>query len=218
MTDTPTPTPQQAQEPVKAPALPYTFFANLSMYRKRLGVWRIILAFAVSLILFFRFGLIVWLISLAAIILIIGVILFALKKRSITVDADGIEYKNMFGQRNRITYSEIESVKVFINFYDPAFGTTPRVSIAKKGDTSAPIVLVGMYWGLEDLDKLLAVVKDKNVKAEYYDDMAAYGDVAKAFPSYATYLERHTGRVALIATGAMLVVVTAIALLITFVW
>ncbi len=205
----------QSTEPVIAPSLPYALHANLKEYRRRLGVVRILAALALTSLFYFKFGFAVWLLSVAGLAFIIVAILYILSKRTVIASAEGVEFKNAFGKRRLVKYSEVEGVKVFVNYYEPSFGMIPRVSIAVKGG-KPPIVLVGMYWPVDELDKLLAVLRDKKVKTDYYADPATYGDIATEFPSYATYLERHPGRIALILSAIIIVVVAGIALAITF--
>lgn len=203
-----------ATELVAAPPLPYALHANLKEYGRRLGAWRIVLALGLTAFLYFRFGFVVWLLSVVAIAALIIGILLILSKRTVTASPEGLETKNAFGVRRSIRYDEIEEVKVFINYYEPSFGVTPRVSIGMR-DKSSPIALIGLYWPVEELDRLLAVLRDKKVATEYYADPAGYQIIAKQFPTYATYLERHTGLVAAIATVAIIVAVVIIAIVIT---
>lgn len=218
MTDTPQNSPAPSAEgavPVKAPALPYVLHANLKEYGRRLGIWRIVLALALTSFFYFRFGLIVWILSVAGIAFLIGGILFVLSKRSLTVSETGVEFKNAFGRRRFVGFGEIEAVKVFVNYYEPSFGMIPRVSIGIKGNQS-PIVLVGMYWPTDELDKLLAVIRDKKVATDYYPEPATYGDIATQFPSYATYIERHPARVAAIVVPIVVIIMVGIAAFMTF--
>lgn len=217
-TGLPETTPPQTTEPVEpvvAPTLPYTLHANLKEYRRRLGIGRILLALALTAFFYFRFGLLVWILSVIGLTLVIVAILVILSKRTVTVSQEGVEFKNAFGKRRSVQFSEIEGVKVFVNYYEPSFGMIPRVSIAVRGD-KPPIVLVGMYWPVDELDKLLAVLRDKKVQTDYYADPATYSVIAKEFPNYATYMERHLGRVVMIILPIILAVVVAIALAITF--
>ena len=78
----------------QAPPLPYTIKATLVEYRRRLGVWRIVLAIALTFIIYLRFGFTAWLISVAVIAVIIGGILWFLGRRSLIMTPDGIEYEN----------------------------------------------------------------------------------------------------------------------------
>lgn len=216
MTDTqqaPT-TPTQTPKPVVAPALPYSFKANLSEYRKRFGMWRIGLAFLLTLIILVRFGFVPWLISIAAVALLIGAILFVMVSRRVTIHSDAIEYQGLFWRTKKLRFDEIEDAKVFINHHDAGFGVAPRVSIAQKG--GSPIVLNGIYWSVEELDKLLAVLAQKNIKTDYYEDVANYAAIAQQFPNHAMYYERKPALVAVITLVVIVVIVAAISLWATF--
>lgn len=219
MTDIPQTTPQEPTqavpaEPIKAPALPYTIKANLVEYRRRIGLWRVILSFALTFLFFVKFGFVVWLLSVIGLTVLIAVILWRLGRRSIIISPDGIEYVNGIGRRTKMTFSDIEGAKVFINYYEPSFGVVPRVSIGRKSGKS-PISLMGLFWPAIELDKLIAVLNDKKVKVEYYEDVANYGMIAKQFPAYATYVERHPYKLATIIVIAILVAIVAIVIPIT---
>ncbi len=200
-------------EHAKAPELPYTFRANLKQYFRKLGVWRVVLALALTLLLYLRFGFFVWVLSVVGIAAIIGCILFFLAHRRITITNEGLEYYNPFGRVRKITYGEIESAKVFVNFYEPSFGAMPRVSIGMHADVP-PIVLSGMYWPLENLDKLLASFEDKKVVVESSTDVVVIKHITTYFPKYATYAERHT---VLLATLIVLGIFVAITLFVVIV-
>lgn len=221
MADTPKPTPPQTPtqdvapaEPMKAPALPYTFKATLRNYWRLLGVPRILLAFALTFIFWFRFGPVVWILSTIGLAIVILLILHLLSARRVTITPDGFDYKGGLGGTRTIRFDQIEGVKVFINYLEPGFGATPRVAVAVKD--GMPVNFTGLYWSGEELDKLLAVLAEKKITTEYYEDMVVYQTVAKQFPTYASYIERHTGFVALTSVIGIVVVIVAIALWVTF--
>ena len=197
----------------QAPPLPYTIKATLVEYRRRLGVWRIVLAIALTFIIYLRFGFTAWLISVAVIAVIIGGILWFLGRRSLIMTPGGIEYENCFGKRTKIAYSDIDGVKVFANYYETSFGVVPRISIGRKSGKS-PLTLSGLYWQAAELDKVIAVLKDKKVEAEYYEDLVNYAMIAKQFPAYATYVERHPYKLATIIVIGILVLVTIFVLVV----
>jgi len=194
-------------EQVKAPARPYTLEANLRQYFRKLGAWRIVLALALTALLYLRFGLLVWILSVVGIAAIIGITLFFLARRRLTATETGLEYTNPFGRVRRVTYGEIETAKVFVNFYEPSFGAMPRVSIGMQADVS-PIVLSGMYWPLEGLDNLLAVFNDKKVVVESTADVVMMKHITTYFSKYATYAERHTVLLASLIVLGILVAIT----------
>lgn len=215
-TPEPTNTPVEAPAPVPAPTLPYEFKASLGEYRKRLGVARIVLAFALTLIFWFRFGPIVWIISVIGIAALIMVILYFLAARRLTMNADSLVFTGSFGKKRTVRYDELEGAKVFINYIEAGFGVTPRVAIAVKG--GEPLVFSGLFWSVDELDKLLAVLRDKNVPTEYYADMATVQAVGKQFPAYATYAEKHTVLLAtLITVGIIILLAVGIGLWVAFI-
>lgn len=203
MTDTP-----------KSPTLPYTFHATLAEYRRRLGAWRIVLALALTFLIYLRFGFVTWLLSVVAIVVIIVGILWFLGRRSVTITPEGVDYKNGLGTHFVIPFAEMDGAKVFVNYYEASFGVVPRVTIGRKAGT-APISLMGLYWRPEELDKLIAVLNDKKVKVEYFEDIATYTMIAKQFPAYATYVERHPYKLATFIVIGILVLITAIVIPLT---
>jgi len=220
MTDIPqtTPTPESSPstpppEPIVAPALPYSFKSNLTEYRKRLGVGRIALAFVLTFIFWLRFGPVVWILSVIGLTILIVGILYLLSLRRATITPEGISYRGGLGRTRTVRFDEIEGTKVFLGYYEPSFGLAPRVVVAQKNGT--PIVFSGLSWVPEDLDKLLAVLKDKNVTIEYYEDVVTYAMIAKQFPTYTTYVERHPFVVATWSVIGILIVCVAIALWMT---
>ncbi|OJU88121.1 hypothetical protein BGO17_04080 [Candidatus Saccharibacteria bacterium 49-20] len=222
MTDatTPTQTPPEPieapQEPIAAPPLPYMLRANLREYRKRLGLWRILLALGLTVLFFFKLGFLGWLLSVAGIALIIVIILWFLGKRTLEVTSSELVYRSALGKARNVAYTDIEGVKVFVNYYEPTFGVAPRVTIGlKKGE---PLSLYALYWPIDDLDKLLAVLRDKSVPTEYYADPATYAMIAQQFPKYATLIERHPWRIAWAIVGAIVVIVTVAVVGFEFWW
>lgn len=193
------------------PAASYTIHASLKEYTRRLGPGRIILAIAISLIILVRFGLLAWIVSVIGIALFITIILLLLSKRQLTVTKDGIIYRSFIGRRYTLSFDQLEGVKVFVNYFEPTFGITPRVSIAQKTG-KAPIILVGLFWALEDMEQMLTLLKKQKVSVEYYDDTVTYSLIRGQFPSHTTYVERHP---AVVATIVVIVIIVAAVLFFT---
>ena len=215
MTDAATPQPTEAPQetPIVAPALPYTIKANLHEYGRRVGIWRILLALALTVFFFYKFGFVGWLLSVAGIAVLLGSILWFLSHRSLEITQGQLAPKNALGKVRTVRFDEIEGVKVFVNYYEPTFGVAPRVTIGlKKGE---PISLYALYWPIEELDKLLAVLRDAKVHTEYYADPATYTMIAAQFPTYATYIERHPWKIAWAVVGIILVIAIIIAAVLT---
>jgi len=223
MTDTSTPDPTLPQttqetpvEPIAAPPLPYTIKANLREYGRRLGAWRIILALGLTVLFYYKLGFVGWLISVAGIALLVWIILWFLGNRSLEITSSELIARNALGKARKVQFNEIEGVKVFVNYYEPTFGVAPRVSIGLiKGE---PISLYALYWPIDELDKLLAVLRDKHVSTEYYADPATYTMIAAQFPKYATLIERHPWRIAWAVVGAIVAVVTLTVIGFEFWW
>lgn len=211
MTDTPTNI--QEQQPIVAPPLPYTIKANLVAYRKRIGMGRIGLALIITLVFYFKLGFLGWLLSTAGLAVLIVAILYILKSRTLTITSSEVTHVNFFRRQRVIPFEAIEGVKVFINYYEVSFGAVPRVIIAEKSSKS-PLILSTMYWPVDEIDKLLAVLRDKNITTDYYDDVVTSAMIKQQFPSYASYAERHTWMIAIIGSFAIVAAVVGIGLLV----
>lgn len=210
MTDTiPTPeqpTPDQTEQevqPVPVPPLPYTAKADTAEYRKRIGWWRIALALLLTGVFFARFGFLVWLLSTIGIAGIIVIVLVVLSRHTITFNSADFVHVNGFGRRRTFAYSDIEGAKAFVNFIEPGFGMLPRLTVAPKSG-EAPLTLSSLYWPPEEMDKIIAIFQEKKVPTEFYVDPATSAMIAKQFPNYTSYMERHPLKIAVIATLAVI--------------
>lgn len=195
------------EAPITPPTLPYAFAADLTEYKKRIGVGRIIFAGLLSLLIWLRFGMLAWIIS---VIVIVAVIIFTmqfLKRRSVEVTNESITMTSMLGKPFTIRFDEIENAKLFLNFLEASFGYAPRVSIAKRGE-KRPMVFSSLYWNPSDLDKLVAVLNDKKLEVLAYEDAVQYAAIAKQFPEHATFIERHTIGLAVAIVLLIVVAVT----------
>lgn len=204
---------KDAQQAIIPPTLPYTFKATLSGYRKRLGVWRVVLALALTGFFFYKFGLLGWLVSIGAItIFIVGILFFTVNK-SITLYENKLVYKNAWGKKRAVLYRDVEAVKVFLAYYDPSFGVSPRAIIGVKGST--PLSLNTLFWPLEECDKMLRVLTAHEASTEYYEDVVTSTTIAQQFPTYASYVERHPGRVVAIILAVLIPSLIVVAIWIT---
>lgn len=173
-----------------APILPFQMKANLTEYRRRLGVLRFILAFGLTLLILARFGWASWLVFIAVVAVLILAILFVFAKRSLTVHSDRIEFKNAFGRVRQVTFEDISTVKVFMGHVEAGFGHAPRIIIGTKSNKPF-FSATTLYWRAEDIDSLLAALKDKNVAIESYEELVLSYAIAKQFPEYVTVVEKH---------------------------
>ena len=196
---------------IEAPALPYAIHANLNSYRKRLGIFPIVLAAIVLIIFGARFGIVGLVIMAVVVALLIFAILRILGGRTLTVTNEGIERTTPFFGTRRVAFGDIDGVKVFINYVEGMFGAVPRVGVAVKN--GAPVSLNGLYWPPEELDKLLAIFRAHNVNAQYYGEPANYSMIAKQFPAYASGFERHPWLIAWAVVLGTVGVVTAAVLI-----
>lgn len=193
---------------IKAPALPYEMKATLKGYWPRVGIWRFILGFALTFLIYLRGGFWAWLISLVAIVVLLTIILFVFSKRSITATNTGLEYRNAFGAKHPIAYSEIEVARLFLAYIEAGgFGVIPRVIISsKQGKPFAS--LYALYWPPEDIGALIALLEDKKVKVEYFDTLVDSARIAKQFPESVRYYEKHPYLVAIGIVVLLLVVIS----------
>ena len=202
-------TPEPLPEP---PLLPFTIKADLSEYRKRVGVWRVLIAVIFLAIVFFRFGPIAGTISVVTVGLTIAIILFVLSRRSIVLDVNEVKIYGFFGKTKEFKYEDISSVKVFLAYIEPAFGHTPRIIAGKKGG-GAFFTLLTLYWKSTDIDLLLATMNAKSVANETYTEPAVSAMVAKQFPDYVAAYEKHPYLIAFGIVIAIVVIVTIFVIL-----
>jgi len=206
------PAPQEQTTPSLADIqLPLTIRTSFKEYRRRIGVVRVGLALAISLIILARYGFFAWIVFLVLIAALLAAILWVLLRRSLTLTDSEVVYKNAFGKERRSPISDITEVKVFAQYVDYSFGVMPRIIIATRQFT--PLAsLVGLFWAVEDLQKLAIGLEKVGVKGEVYDQPAASVQIAKQFPHLTPYYERHPyltatyitiGIVAVIALGVI---------------
>ncbi len=193
-----------------------TIKANLHQYLRSLGVVRPLVAILLTFLLWWKFGLVVWMCSVVFLVLLIGLGIYLLQRRTISLTADAVEYRTMFNQRVAVPYKNIESVKLFPNYVDPAFGTAVRLSIATKSAAYTPISLQSFYWDAEDLRTVAKELAKKEVTLEQHDDFVTYSDISTLYPKYATFIERNPGKIALIVTPILIIGIVVVAFLISF--
>ena len=148
------PAPQEQTAPSRTDIqLPLTIRTSFKEYRRRIGVVRVGLALAISLIILARYGFFAWIVFLVLIAALLAAILWVLLRRSLTLTDSEVVYKNAFGKERRSPISDITEVKVFAQYVDYSFGVMPRIIIATRQFT--PLAsLVGLFWAVEDLQKL----------------------------------------------------------------
>lgn len=196
------------ETPLKAPALPFKMKANLAEYRRRIGIGLVLVGVALSLIVYVRSGVIAWLCVLAASALLITVIMYMISRRTITATDTGVEHVNMFGIRHFLLYSDVKSVKVFLEHVEANFGSAPKVIIGKKN--GKPFTsMSGIIWKPEEIDLLLAALANKDVVVEYYDGAVTSLSIAKQFPEFATPYEKHPYMWSFAIAFAILIAVAA---------
>lgn len=204
---------QPAPQPLTvAPTLPFQMIANLTEYRRRLGIIRFILAFGLTLIILVRFGWASWLAFIVLVSVLIFIILFVLAKRSLTMQADRLEFTNAFGRTRQLKLEDISTVKVFMGYLEAGFGHAPRIIIGTKANKPF-FNATTLYWRAEDIDSLLAALKDKNVAIESYEEPVLSYSLAKQFPEYVSVTEKHPVWISL-GIVAIIIVVIIVGLLI----
>lgn len=174
----------------EAPPLPFTVRADLTVYRQRFGILRIVVLVALIILVFFWLGVETTLICLAAVAIILGGGFIGLKSRRIVFTAPMVEYRNWYGRTITLGADDIESVIVFTNFYDANFGQVPRVSIARRTSKSS-ISMNGLYWPVDRLLSGLAVMDDNGIKAKSFDERVDFFGIRKRLPRHTSFLERN---------------------------
>ena len=202
-------TPKNQEVPLPpAPALPFTVKADTKQYLKSLGPARILLALGITIVFWVRLGLLGWLISVIIIAALITLIIFMLTRREITVNSDGVHFKNSFGITKSTKFDEIEAVQILDNYVDPGFGAMPRIMVAKKSGGVA-FSIIGIFWPYEGMTQLLSALRSKKVPLNFYIDQIQSAQVAKEFPELVPFYERHPYWVAAISVVVIFAGVTA---------
>ena len=194
-----------------APALPFTLKASATQYRKSIGMTRVAAALGLSLVFWVKLGFLGWFISVVGIAAIIIVVIFLLTRRSITVNNDGVHYKNAFGVTKSVLFEEVASVEVFENYLEPGFGVMPRIILAKKSGGYL-FSTIGLFWPYTESSKLLSSLKDNKVLLNVHTDPAQSSTIAKEFPNLVPYYERHPYWIAVII-AFLIIVAVAIAVI-----
>ena len=189
-----------------APALPYTFKTSFAHYGRIFSIPRIIIVLGVAGILWYQYTIVTALLFVLVIAIIAGIITYLLSSRSISIDESGVQYKNIFKKVQVIPFSEVDSVKVFFNYLDPAFGYTLRVIVATKSQQSLSVT--GTFWSLDDIVSLISIMDSKKVTINYYQDAVSSFAIAKAFPKLVYPHQRHPFLVGLVLLLALIAVMT----------
>ncbi|MDB5163231.1 MAG: hypothetical protein JWO54_152 [Candidatus Saccharibacteria bacterium] len=192
-----------------APTLPFTSKASFSQYKTKIGTGRVILALIVSLFFWFKFGPVVWIVSVLGLAVVIGIFIYLATHRSVTVDQNGVRYKGMFGKTTSINFDEIETVKSFPFYMEAGFGILPRIIIAKKAGGYF-VNLTGMFYTDESIFNLLSALRSKNVTLEFYEDTVDYSTIAKQFPQLVASYERNPIGLGVVLALVIVVVVAII--------
>jgi hypothetical protein len=201
-------TPKNEQVPLPAaPALPFTVKANAKQYVKSLGATRLILALGITIIFWVRLGPLGWLISVVSIAALITLIIFLLTRREITVNNEGVHFKNSFGVTKSTKFEEIESAQILDNYFDPGFGAMPRILVGRKSGGVA-FSIIGIFWPYEGMTQLLSALKEKKVTLNFYIDQIQSTQVAKEFPTLVPFYERHPYWVAMISVVVIFAAIT----------
>jgi len=201
-------TPKNEQVPLPpASALPFTVKADTKQYLKSLGPARIILALGITIIFWVRLGPLGWFISVVSIAALITLIIFMLTRREITVNNEGVHYKNSFGVTKSTKFEEVEAVHILDNYVDSGFGVMPRIIVENKSGGKA-FGIIGIFWPYEGMTQLLSAFRDKKVALNFYIDKIQSQQVAKEFPKLVPFYERHPYWVAMISVVVIFAVIT----------
>jgi len=202
-------TPKNQEVPLPpAPALPFTVRADAKQYIKSLGATRIVLALLITVVFWVRLGPLGWLISVVSIAALITFIIFMLTRREITVNNEGVHFKNSFGITKSTKFDEIEAAQILDNYVDPGFGAMPRIMVAKKSGGVA-FSIIGIFWPYEGMTQLLSALRSKKVPLNFYIDQIQSAQVAKEFPELVPFYERHPYWVAAISVVVIFAGITA---------
>lgn len=195
-----------------APSAPFTVSADLTGYRQRFGIVRILVLVGVIAFGFFWLGVATTLICLVVASAVLAAGFIGLKSSRIVFTGSGVEYRNWYGRTVTLGRDEIEGVIVFSGFYDANFGLIPRISIARLA-SKASISLNGLYWPADQLISGVSVMGDNGISVKQCDDRLSFVGVAKKFPKHSTFLERNWVKVGVVIAFFGVIVPVAIALI-----
>lgn len=211
MTTTQPQTPQEVPLP-PAPSLPFTMKANFTEYRRRVGVVRIVIAAALIMLIWLRFGYLAGAISTVVIVATITITLSVLYRRSFTVSDTSLLLKTSFGRSKELAWANLGKVHIFAQYLDEGFGVMPRVIISdKNGNGFASFT--SLYWSVDEMNLLLASLKKRDVEVEWYADVARSSAIKKTLPKLLPYYEQHPFIIAIGIVGLLLVAITVFVLL-----
>lgn len=200
------------------PKLPFAISATLAdRYRRVFTIPRILIILGLTLYFFYKFGFIGWLISIAGIAIIVTTMLLIMIKRSVVMNETSIVYRRFLSTKRTLRYEEIESVVVFMNFSEAAFGWAQKVVIGLISG-KAPISLYQYYWDDSEVQKVLAVFKEKGVEIKYHKEVVTSLSIAQEYPKHASYSERNPKRTVIITTIATLFAIAGIIALTVVIW
>lgn len=195
-----------------APSAPFTVSADLTVYRQRFGIVRILVLVGVIAFGFFWLGVATTLICLVVASALLAAGFIGIKNSRIVFTGSGVEYHNWYGRTVTLGRDDIEGVIVFSDFYDVTFGLIPRISIARLR-SKASISLNGLYWPVDQLMSGVSVMDDNGISVKQCNDRLDFIGVAKKFPKHSTFLERNWVKVGFVIAFFGIIVPAAIALI-----
>lgn len=183
------------------------FRVNFKAYLARLGAGRFILAAIIIAVYFFAQpaqGIFV----LAGVVLGLGVAFYHLTQRRVIIGDTAVIAVGGLAKKQTITRASLEA-HYFTRFSETNFGIFERI-LLRDAQTGARISINGLYWDAKELAEIRKLLQQKNTIATH-SDIVASADLAKQYPQYLSYIERHPYKSASLIVLAVVVAAIAFA-------
>lgn len=175
---------------------------SLSHYLSRLGAPRFIFA-AVLLAAYSAAKPAQGLVAAAVVIVVLGLFFFHISRQKIEVTLANVTLRGGFTRQRTIERASLAGFYL-TQYVEPGFGVFKRL-ILRDSNTGVKISLVGIYWDAETIDRVYKVLKKNSVEA--ISEPLTSAMVAKQFPVFVSYMERHPFKVAWMIIGGVVVLV-----------
>lgn len=189
--------------------LPLTIQVNVKQYLRRLGVPRFILAAVLLGFVGVYADPITAGIIIGSVVVILGISFFHISRLKVEVTTTHIRRFGGLAKSKTIQLTNLAPVLGFLQYVEPGFGVYPRI-ILRDTTTRTIISLQALYWGLEDIQRLAAVVEALGKEAQYYEGLATSAMIAKQFPDYLPLHERRPYALAFGIVGILMIAIAVV--------
>ena len=180
---------------------------SLKAYFARLGVMRFIVALLIIGVYTYArpmYGVVIF----VCVAVVLGLVFWHIAHRKTIVSDDAITSMGGLARKKVIRRSNLQGV-LLAHYVEPGFGVTKRLLLRDK--QSGARISVGEFYGATAAIDTLQKTLPPEAIAEHADPIVIAG-VAKQFPEYCSYAERHPYLLAMmIVVGTLIVIVIIVA-------